>query len=147
MNYQESNITENQSAARDKTGLAAICSIFLVVPAFIPAAIAVFIYKYFLQFYVQGSWIPYLEEISMLWFPELMRGLIVGAITMYAAKYLFKTFNERVVRYAVLAFWGGIVLLLVTISTAMRGLSMDIIGVIALMVGIGAGLWIDELNG
>ena len=54
--------------------------LILFVPlSLIPAGIAVAIYRFFLRGYVQDSWIPYLPEISMQWFPELLRGLIVGA--------------------------------------------------------------------
>jgi hypothetical protein len=136
----------NDKVLKDKTALATIAAIILVLPSFIPAALAVFIYTYFLKVYVSGHWIPYLEEISLLWFPELMRGLIVGAVTMGITKWLFKKFNTRVIRYAVIAFWGAIILSLIAFNISMYGLNLDLIGALALLFGLGLGLFIDELE-
>lgn len=137
-------MTEDQSVSRDKTGLAAVCGIFFVVPALMPAAIVVFIYKNILQSNLEHNWIPYLDKIAILWFPELLRGMIVGGLSMYATELLFKNFNKSVVAYVVLAFWCGVALLATAIAIARGTISIESIGIIALMVGLGLGLFVPK---
>ena len=136
------NETE-EVTAKDRTILAAISGILLAIPLFFIAGIIVLIYKHILGYYVHDHWIPYLEEISLIWFPEFLRGIIIGGAALYVTKRLFKSFNVNVVRYSVAAFWSGILLLLVVISVALQGLSLDALSVIALIIGLIMGLWIE----
>lgn len=85
-----------------------------------------------------------MDQIGALWFPELLRGMVLGAIAIWTNRYFFPRSNVEAVRLATIAFWGAIVLLLLILSVSLRGMTLDIIGVMALIAGLGAGLWIVD---
>ncbi len=131
--------------ASEKTAIAAIVAILMVVPGMIPAAIVTVIYGFFFSFYTAGgSWIPYVDEIGRLWFPEMLRGAVVGAVAIWVSRYFFPRSNVEAVRLAALAFWGAIMLLAVIVSVSVRGMTLDVISVVALMTGFGVGLWVTD---
>ncbi|MGY2992904.1 hypothetical protein [Mesorhizobium sp. URHB0026] len=130
--------------APDRTIPAAVLSIVMVLVGLIPAAIVVIIYSFFMRAYLGHSWIPYFDQISLLWFPELMRGLIAGAIAIGTTSYFFKNYNAQAVRLATFAFWGAAILLVSTFSISVRGLTLDLLGILALAVGLGFGLLSSE---
>ncbi len=132
--------------AVDRTWLAVLIAIVGVIPGYLLASVVVLVYAYFLQSIVRDHWIPYLEEISLLWFPELLRGGLTGGVAIGLARWRIKTADFRVVRYTTTAFWGGIFLLLVVLGVSMIGPTLDLIGAAAFLVGFGVGLWADKLT-
>lgn len=134
------------TAKKNRTWLAVMVSILLVLPALIPAGLVVIFYKYNLRFFVSDHWIPYMEELSLQWFPELLRGLIVGAIAIFGATKLVGSADVEVVRYSTLTFWGGISVLLMTSNVGVAGLTLDMVGAIAMLVGLACGLWADKMT-
>ena len=132
---------EDPRLGGDRTGWGVLLAVISVLPAYFAAGIVVVVYSFILRRIVQGHWIPYLEEISLQWFPELLRGLITGALVVIAVRRLIPTANLRVVRYTTFAFWGGIGLFLASFSVASHGLSFELIGIFAMLAGLAAGLW------
>jgi hypothetical protein len=129
----------------DRTWLAVLITIVSVIPGLILAGVVVVVYTFFLRTLVYDHWIPYLEEITLLWFPEILRGGISSAVAIALAQWCIKNADFRVARYATIAFWGAIFLLIVAFNVRMMGLSLDIIGAIAFLLGFVAGLWADRL--
>ena len=134
--------------ANDRTWVAVLIAIVGVIPGFLVAGVFVVVYKFFLGDVVRDHWIPYLEEVSLVWFPELLRGVIAGGVAIYLARWRIKTADFRVVRYTTIAFWGAIVVLFVAFNVFVIGpdLVRDFIGSVAFLVGLGVGLWYDELT-
>jgi hypothetical protein len=136
---------ENTSPqSSERTALATLVAIVAVVPAIIPAGLAVIVYGFFFSRYMYGSWIPYLDEIGGIWFPEMVRGMVMGAAAIWVSRYFFPKSNVEAVRLATLAFWGALSLLLLGLSIAVRGLALDMIAVVAVLTGLGAGLWMVD---
>ena len=131
----------------DRTWVAVLIAIVGVIPGILVAGAIVVVYKFFLGDLVRDHWIPYLEEISLVWFPELLRGLIAGGVAIYLARWRIKTADFRVVRYTTIAFWGAILVLVVAYTVFVIGpdLVPYLIGSVALLAGLGVGLWSDEL--
>ncbi len=77
--------------AVDRTWLAVLIAIVGVIPGILVAGVVVVVYTFFLQDVVRDHWIPYLEEVSLLWFPELLRGLITGGVAIGLARWRVKT--------------------------------------------------------
>ena len=140
------NQPTGQGAAVDRTSLAVLIAIVGAIPGFLLAGVVVMVYKFFLRSIVYDHWIPYLEEIALLWFPELLRGLVIGGVAIGLARWRIKNADFRVARYATIAFWGAIILLIVVWSVIMIGPALDLIGAAPLLVGLGIGLWADELT-
>ena len=139
MSLQTGPISES---GNEKTALAAIVAIVMVIPAIIPAAVIAVVYNFFFHIFTGGaSWIPYVDEIGKLWFPEMLRGMVVGAIAIWVSRHFFPRSNLEAVRLATFAFWAAILLLMLGFSFSLRGLSLDMIGVVALLTGFGVGLW------
>lgn len=137
-----SDIRQNVTSASDRTAVAAIVSIVMIIPAMIPAAIIVMAYAFVFKFFIGGSsWIPYVDEIGGLWFPEMLRGIILGGIAIWTSRRFFPTSNIEAVRFAAFAFWAGVLALLVIFSMSVRGITFDIVGVVGLAVGLCVGLW------
>ena len=132
--------------AVDRTWLAVLIAIVGVIPGYLLASVFVLVYAFFLQSIVRDHWIPYLEEISLLWFPELARGLVTGGVAIGLARWRVVNADFRVARYATIAFWGAIFLLLVVLSVNMIGPTLDLISAAAFLVGFGVGLWADKLT-
>lgn len=128
----------------ERTAVAAIVAIVAIVPAIIPAGVAVIVYSFFFSRYLGGAWIPYVDEIGGIWFPEMVRGMVMGAVAIWISRYFFPKSNLEAVRFATLAFWGAVSLLLLGVSIAVRGLALDMVAVVAVLVGLGAGLWMVE---
>ncbi len=132
-------------SASEKTAIAALVAVVMVIPGIVPAAIVALIYNFFFNFFTGGgSWIPYVDEIGQLWFPEMIRGMVVGAVAIWVSRYFFPRSNIEAVRLAALAFWGAILLLTLIFSLSLRGFTLDVIAVCALLVGFGAGLWMTD---
>lgn len=136
-------MTDASSPARtDRTVWAVIVGIVVVVPALLPAALFVLIYNFFFSFYTGGgSWIPYLHEIGSVWFPELVRGMIVGVIALATVEKIFTNFNKAAVRYGVICFWGAVLFLLIGMSAYVGGLTLEMTGGVALFIGLCCGAW------
>ena len=132
--------------AVDRTWLAVLIAIVGAIPGFLVAGVVVMIYTFFLRGVVSDHWIPYLEEVSLLWFPELLRGGITGGVAIGLARWRITTADFRVARYATIAFWGAIFLLLVVLNVSMIGPTLDLIGAAAFLLGFGLGLWADKLT-
>jgi hypothetical protein len=130
----------------DRTWLAVLIAIVGVIPGYLAAGVVVVVYQFLLQSIVRDHWIPYLEEISLLWFPELARGLVTGVVAIGLARWRVTSADFRVVRYTTTAFWGGVSLLLVVLGVSMIGPTLDLIGVAAFLVGFCLGLWADKLT-
>jgi hypothetical protein len=125
----------------DRTLLAVILTIVMVLVASIPAALVVIIYSYLSWFWFRGdSWVPYLDEVGRLWFPELLRGLTTGVIAIWPTQRFVKNYNEQAVKLATVTFWAAILILLTLMDLSMRGFSLDIVASIALLVGLWIGL-------
>jgi len=133
-----------QTTETSKTILGIVVAVLLVIPSLIPASIIVLIYKFFFGFFVIDHWIPYFEEISMLWFPELLRGGIVGAITILLTSAIAKKADINIVRYSTFAFWSGLYLFVTVIGISVKGFTLDIVGILAFFIGFGVGMWSDE---
>jgi len=116
-----SNDSSTPPLANDKTWLAIILCILMVIPSILPAAVVVWLYKAMLSGYVSGHWIPYLEEISLLYFPEMVRGAIVGVISILVTTKLVKSANFLIVRYSTMAFWSGVIILISIMNISMFG--------------------------
>jgi hypothetical protein len=135
----------NASSTGNKTWLGVVLGIIAVIPAVLVAGIITKIYTWTLSSYVSGHWIPYLEEISLTWFPEIFRGFIAGAIAIAASTKFVKTANQEIVRYSVFTFWGGATILLTLTSQMMTGFNFVLLlGAVALLAGFGAGLWTQK---
>ena len=132
--------------AVDRTWLAVLIAIVGAIPGFLVGGVVVAIYTFFLRGVVSDHWIPYLEEVSLLWFPEILRGGITGGVAIGLARWRIRTADFRVARYATIAFWGAIFLLLVVLSVNIIGPTLDLIGAAAFLVGFGVGLWADKLT-
>jgi hypothetical protein len=137
-------ISQAVGPAKDRTVLAAVLCIALVIPALIPAGLVTLVYQFFLRGYVSDAWIPYLPEISLQWFPELLRGMIVGWCTIYATQAIIKTANYQAVRFAAASFWLAVLILLGVFGLAMLGPTLDMIGMFALALGFVLGLFNDQ---
>jgi hypothetical protein len=138
------NTTNNY---HDRTILASIVATFMVVIGLIPAAIAVFVYSaFFIPFVGSSSWLPYVDEIAKNWFPELLRGIIAGFVAISATGYLFSHFNEQAVRLSAMMFWTAVIIVILVLSLAIRGITPDIVGPVALIIGLGVGLWANEVG-
>lgn len=135
-----------QVEAPDRTVFAIILTVVMVLVASIPAALVVIIYGYFARFFFlgEGSLIPYLNDVALIWFPEVMRGLVSGTLAIVTTQYFFKRYNEQAVKLATTFFWAAIVILLSLISVSVRGLSLDLVGSAALIVGLAVGLSFDR---
>ncbi len=132
----------------DRTWLAVLITIIGAIPGFLAAGVIVVVYRFFLHGVVADHWIPYLEEVSLVWFPELLRGVITGGVAISLARWRISVADFRVARYAAIAFWGAIVVLLVAFNVFVIGpnLVRDLIGPVAFLVGLGVGLWYDKLT-
>lgn len=135
----------NVIESKDRTAFAIPFAIVMVLVGTIPAGIVVVIYKYFLASYTGGSWVPFFDSFVNLWFPELLRGIVCGAVAIAATQYLFKTCKLDTVRYATLTFWCGILLAIGLFSIAIRGLTFDLIGLAAVAMGLGTSLLSTDL--
>ncbi|MBA8910691.1 hypothetical protein [Aminobacter ciceronei] len=129
----------------ENTAAAVLVAIVTVLPAAIPAAVAVLLYTFVFNLFTGGSsWIPYLHEIGLMWFPEILRGIVIGSIAMWTSRYFFPRSSVEAVRLATLAFWGALLIALLLFSVTFRGLTLDIVGVLALLVGLAVGLWTND---
>ncbi len=140
------NQPTGQGRAVDRTWLAVLITIVGAIPGYLVAGVIVVVYTFFLSGMVRDHWIPYLEEVALIWFPELLRGVITGAAAIYLAQWRIKSADFRVARYAAIAFWGAIVALLVVFNVSLVGPTLDLIGAFAFLAGLGVGLWLDELT-
>ena len=131
----------SSSLGEDKTWLGIIVGILVVVPSQIPAGIVVWIYQSGLRHYVSDNWIPYLEEVSLVIFPEMLRGVILGAASIFVTTKFVKNINIQIVRYSVLTFWAGGVVLLYVFYISKLGIDLNVFGSIFLLIGLGAGLF------
>ena len=105
----------------------------------------------FLRFYLTGDWFEgsWIEKITLSWFPELLRGILVGVITLLVCAKIFKNSNTKVVSCSVMAFWSAFSLLLGVSNIIEHGLNLekldgmnvDIVGLTALTAGLGIGLF------
>jgi len=130
----------------DRTWLAVLITIIGVIPGYLFAGVVVLFYSFFLQAIVHDHWIPYLEEISLLWFPELLRGILTGMVAIGLARWWLSAADFRVARYAALAFWSAIILLMVSLSVSVIGPTLGLIGIFVFLTGFGLGLWGDKLT-
>jgi hypothetical protein len=136
------SVSQTVAPAKDRTVWAAMLCILLVIPAVIPAGLVTLIYQFFLKGYVDDTWIPYLPEISMQWFPEMLRGMIMGWCAIAATQAIIKTANHQAVRFAAASFWLAVLIIGGLLGLAMTGPTLDLIGMIAL--GFVLGLFNDE---
>ncbi len=138
--------TTGHGQANDRTWVAVLIAIVGVIPGFVVAGVIVAIYKFFLGDMVRDHWIPYLEELSLAWFPELFRGMIAGTVAISLARWRIRTADFRVARYTTIAFWGAIVVLTVTYGVFVIGPDPRYFSAVPLLIGLGVGLWYDELT-
>lgn len=141
----EQNI-HHQAAGPDRTVYAAVLAIVMVLVASLPAALVVIVYSYLIRFMVSDSWtlIPYLNQIAVVFFPEVIRGIVTGAIAIATTQYFFKSYNKQAVKLATMCFWTAVVVLLSVMSMSVRGFSIEVIGSAALLVGLAGGLSMDR---
>lgn len=141
-----------KAATSEKTTVATLVAIAMVLPATIPAAIAVALYTVVFNWFTGGpslAWmriVPYVYEVGSLWFPELLRGMIVGGAAILTSRYFFPRSNVEAVKLATLTFWGALLIALLLFSVTIRGMTFDLIGVLALLVGLGGGLWTGAMD-
>jgi hypothetical protein len=138
------SVSQTAASGKDRTVWAVVVCILLVIPAFIPAGIVTLIYQFFLRGYVSDTWIPYRPEISMQWFPEMLRGMIVGWCAIYATQAIIKTANYQAVRFAAASFWLAVMIVGGLLGLAMTGPTIDIVGMIAFALGFVLGVFNDE---
>lgn len=130
-----------------RTPLAAIVAILMVIPALLPAALITIGYATIYNLVVPGNYFigasifGFLDKIALVFFPEMIRGFIVGIIAIWTSKRFFPNSNLDAVRMATLAFWGGILLFVEVISIIYKGVSLSQLGVLSNLLGLGIGLW------
>lgn len=127
----------------DRTWLAVIVAIVGCLPGYLLAGLCVVIYTFFLSWLVADHWIPYLEEVVLLWFPEILRGSITGFAAMALAGKAVRVANLDAVRYATFGFWGALLLFAVSINLVANGVTIDLVGTVIFMIGLGTGLWVE----
>ena len=138
--------TNSDDRTSDRTVPAAIVATVMVLIGLIPAGIVVTVYSFFLRIFIGSvSWISYIDEIALIWFPELLRGMISGFVAMLITGYFFKNFNEQAVRLSALMFWLAIIIAILAVSVSVRGVTVDTLGTVSVIVGLALGLFSDEI--
>ncbi|MCC8934892.1 hypothetical protein [Rhizobium sp. 'Codium 1'] len=136
---------EQSRSEADKKGghdiIACVAAILLVIPAFFTAMIVAYIYTLLLTFVIgEGHWIPYFYEVSVLWFPALLRGMITGVLALTVSRYFFPRSDVKFVALAVFAFWLLTISALLLMSGFMQGFDLNTVGVVSLVIGLAVGL-------
>ncbi|PSL20473.1 hypothetical protein [Shimia abyssi] len=129
-----------------QTLLASCLATVAVIPALIPAALLVIVYTSFLGSILSGpTWYPdFVNEVALIWFPELLRGMVAGSVALLATKYFFPAANKQIAAISAGAFWGGASVLIAVFSWLVVGFTADLIGVLAMAIGLAVGLWIAQ---
>jgi hypothetical protein len=134
--------TQNSAnATSDKTIWAALLSVFLVVPALIPARLAVMLYMVSIGWFEGSSWIPYFDKIFFTFMPEAVRGFVVGMIALNVPLYFFPRADRSLVRYATVFFWGALLSLGFVATAVQDGMSLTLLGLTGFAFGMAGGLW------
>ncbi|MSU91885.1 hypothetical protein GE300_20135 [Rhodobacteraceae bacterium 2CG4] len=131
-------------AAGRKTLYSIIVAIVVTPLAYLPASIAVFLYSWYITPYFEDSLIPFLSDVGAVIMPEVFRGAVTGFSGIYAASKLFKLPELMPVRIATSAFWSAILMFVLLIAVAGRGVGLQEVAAFGFLVGLNAGIWLAE---
>lgn len=146
MNSQ--NIIQTQAQMRSATHkhtTRAVVAVLVATPlALFPASLVANIYRAFFWPYL-ASGAEIIQKISLLWFPELLRGSVVGALAILAARLVAKSADWDRVRLVPLCVYGGALAAIAIMAILMGMPRFDAaVVLIAQIAGLGLGLSAGE---
>ncbi len=123
------------------TVAAIVAGFFLVIPSFFVGGIAVIVYMFFDRIGSQASQyhiIPFLSGITIFLFqhlfPELIRGAVTGAFTIYIDYKIFKKAKKETVLAGILCGWLPIMAFVLFTHWVRSGLDMDFFLIVATLL-------------